>query len=81
MNGEFYFLLAGQFPSKILMSGMVCLWWDGFHPFVPPCGVHNSERIFNALIWLFACEWEVLLNFVYHPSVTPDTGTGEVSPW
>ena len=31
---------------------MVCLWNEGVpsFPFVPPCGVWSSERIFNALI-------------------------------
>ena len=27
-------LLAGQFPSKVLMSGMVCLWSEGIPSFL-----------------------------------------------
>ena len=49
------FLFAGQLPSKVLMSGTVCLWSEGFPSFVPPCGVRCSERIFNALIYLTLC--------------------------
>ena len=35
MNGELQLVsLAGLFPSKVLMLGLVCLWSEGFPPFL-----------------------------------------------
>ena len=55
---------AGQFPPKFDGGhGGPVERWCPFNSFVPPCGVCSSERIFNAVISLFACVWKVLNSF------------------